>query len=123
VSAETIRRANAVHPIAAVQSEYSLWTLDIQASVIPACRELGIALVPYSPLGRGFLTGQIKKFEDLAPSDWRRNNPRFIGENFQKNMDIVKKLEEIAKEKGCTPSQLALAWVLAQGVDVSLWSI
>jgi aryl-alcohol dehydrogenase-like predicted oxidoreductase len=101
-----------------------LWTLDIQASVIPACRELGIAIVPYSPLGRGFLTGKFRKFEDLHPADTRRhNNPRFIGENFQKNMDLVKKLEEIAKEKGCTPSQLALAWVLAQGVDVSLWVI
>jgi aryl-alcohol dehydrogenase-like predicted oxidoreductase len=110
---ETIRRANATHPISALQTEYSLWTRDPEGEVLPVCRELGIGFVAYSPLGRGFLTGQIKRFEDLAPDDTRRNMPRFQGENFQRNLDLVARVEEIAREKGCTPAQLALAWVLA----------
>ena len=116
--AETIRRAHAVHPITALQSEYSLWTRDPENQVLGACRELGIALVPYSPLGRGFLTGQIKRFEDLREDDYRRFSPRFQGENFQRNLALVKRVEEIAREKKCTPAQLALAWVLAQGNDI-----
>ena len=116
---ETIRRANAVHPIAALQTEYSLWSREPEDEILPLCRELGIGFVPYSPLGRGFLTGQIKRFEDLAPDDFRRMNPRFQGENFEKNLDLVRKVELLAKQKHCTPSQLALAWVLAQGVDVA----
>jgi aryl-alcohol dehydrogenase-like predicted oxidoreductase len=115
---ETIRRAHAVHPITALQSEYSLWTRDPENEVLPICRELGIGLVPYSPLGRGFLSGKIQKAEDLAENDFRRTVPRFQGENFQRNLDLVKKVEEIAREKHCTPAQLALAWVLAQGNDV-----
>jgi aryl-alcohol dehydrogenase-like predicted oxidoreductase len=118
VSPETLRRAHGVHPITAVQSEYSLWSRDPEDGVLDACRKLGVGFVPYSPLGRGFLTGQIKRFEDLAPDDYRRNSPRFQGENFQKNLDLVKHIEEIAKSKGCTPAQLALAWVLAQGDDL-----
>ncbi len=114
----TIRRAHAVHPITALQTEYSLWTRDPEARVLPTVRELGIGFVAYSPLGRGFLTGQIRRFEDLAPDDFRRRSPRFQGENFRKNLDLVHKIEEIAKEKGCTPAQLALAWVLAQGGDI-----
>jgi len=118
-SAETLRRAAKVHPIAALQSEYSLWTRDIEENdVLATCRELGIGFVPYSPLGRGFLSGEIKKFEDLEADDWRRTNPRFQGENFEKNIRLVEKLEEIAKEKDVTASQLALAWVLAQGQDI-----
>jgi aryl-alcohol dehydrogenase-like predicted oxidoreductase len=117
-SAATIRRANAVHPIAALQSEYSLWTRDLEDEVLQTTRELGIALVAYSPLGRGFLTGQIRKFEDLEADDYRRNSPRFQGENFQKNIDLVARVEAIAKEKNCTPGQLALAWLLAQGKDI-----
>jgi aryl-alcohol dehydrogenase-like predicted oxidoreductase len=115
---ETLRRASAVHPITALQTEYSLWTRDPEDGVLAACRELGIGFVAYSPLGRGFLTGQIKRFEDLAEDDYRRNSPRFQGENFRKNLDLVRRIEEIATEKGCTPSQLALAWVTAQGDDV-----
>jgi aryl-alcohol dehydrogenase-like predicted oxidoreductase len=115
---ETLRRASAVHPIAAVQTEYSLWSRDPEAGVLAACRELGIGFVAYSPLGRGFLTGQIKRFEDLAADDYRRLSPRFQGDNFQKNLDLVRRVEEIAKAKRCRPSQLALAWVLAQGNDV-----
>jgi aryl-alcohol dehydrogenase-like predicted oxidoreductase len=115
---ETLRRAAKVHAITALQSEYSLWTRDPEDRVLPTCRELGIGLVAYSPLGRGFLTGQIKHFEDFAPDDYRRNSPRFQGENFQKNLDLVKKVEDLAKQKKCTPSQLALAWVLAQGEDI-----
>jgi len=118
-SSNTIRRGHKVHPISALQSEYSLWTRDIEDEILPAIRELGIGLVPYSPLGRGFLTGQIKTVEDLAPNDFRRHNPRFMGENFKKNLDLVKKIEEIAKRKNCTPGQLALAWVLAQGKDAA----
>ncbi len=118
-SAETIRRANAVHPITALQSEYSLWTRDVEDNdVLATCRELGIGFVPYSPLGRGFLSGEIKRFEDLAEDDYRRHSPRFQGENFDKNLHLVEKIKEIAKEKGITASQLALAWVLAQGQDV-----
>jgi aryl-alcohol dehydrogenase-like predicted oxidoreductase len=116
--AQTLRRAAKVHSITALQSEYSLWTRDPEEEVLPTCRELGIGFVAYSPLGRGFLTGQIKRFEDFAPDDFRRNSPRFQGENFHKNLDLVKKVEEIAREKGCKPSQLALAWVLAQGEDI-----
>ena len=114
----TIRRAHQVHPISALQTEYSLWTRDPETEILPTCRELGIAFVAYSPLGRGFLTGQIKSPNDLAPDDWRRNNPRFQGENFQKNLDLVSRIEAIAKKKGCLPSQLALAWALAQGNDI-----
>lgn len=117
-SAKTLKRASAVHPIAALQSEYSLWSTDIEAEVIPACKELGISLVAYSPLGRGFLTGQIKKFEDLAENDYRRVSPRFQGENFQINLELVREIERMASGKGCTPSQLALAWVLAKGDDL-----
>ena len=114
----TIRRAAAVHPIAALQTEYSLWTRDPEDEVLPTTRELGIAFVAYSPLGRGFLTGQYKRFEDLAPDDFRRSSPRFQGENFQKNLDLVARVASIAQEKKCTPSQLALAWLLAQGQDI-----
>ena len=114
----TLRRAVKVHPIAALQSEYSLWTRDPEEEILATCRELGIGFVAYSPLGRGFLTGQFKKFEDLAADDYRRFSPRFQGENFQKNLDLVKRVEEIAREKQCPPSQLALAWVLAQGGDI-----
>ena len=117
-SPKTIRRANSVHPITALQTEYSLWTRDLETDILPTCRELGIGVVAYSPLGRGFLTGRIKRIEDLAPKDWRRTVPRFQGENFHKNLEAVKVLEQIAKEKGCTPSQLGLAWVLAQGDDI-----
>jgi aryl-alcohol dehydrogenase-like predicted oxidoreductase len=114
----TLRRAAKVHPIAALQTEYSLWTRDPEHKILAACRELGIGFVAYSPLGRGFLTGRFNKFEDLAADDYRRFSPRFQGENFQKNLDLVKRVEEIAREKKCQPSQLALAWVLAQGDDV-----
>jgi len=117
-SAETLRRAAKVHPITALQNEYSLWTRDPEDKVLPACRELGVGLVAYSPLGRGFLTGRFKKFDDFPADDYRRNSPRFQGDNFQKNLDLVHKVEEIAREKSCTSSQLALAWVLAQGEDV-----
>ena len=116
--AETIRRAHAVHPITAVQSEYSLWTRDPEDGVLQTCRELGIGFVPYSPLGRGFLTGQIKRFEDLAEDDYRRQSPRFQGENFQRNRDLVRRVSEVARDKHCSPGQLALAWVLAQGEDI-----
>jgi aryl-alcohol dehydrogenase-like predicted oxidoreductase len=117
-SPATIRRAYAVHPIAALQTEHSLWTRDPEDEVLPTTRELGIAFVAYSPLGRGFLTGQVKKFDDLAADDFRRSSPRFQGENFQKNLDLVARVEEIAKQKKCTPGQLALAWLLAQGPDI-----
>jgi aryl-alcohol dehydrogenase-like predicted oxidoreductase len=116
--AQTLRRASAVHPIAALQSEYSLWSRELEDDVLPACRELGIGLVAYSPLGRGFLTGQIKRFEDLAADDFRRSSPRFMGDNFAKNLDLVARIEELAKAKGVKASQLALAWVLAQGKDI-----
>ena len=117
-SASTIRRAHKVHPIAALQTEYSLWSRDPEDEILATTRELGIAFVAYSPLGRGFLTGQFRRFEDFAPDDYRRNSPRFQGENFQKNLDLVARIETIAKEKKCTPSQLALAWLLAQGQDI-----
>ena len=115
---ETIRRAHSVHPITALQTEYSLWSRDPEDEILPTLRELGIGFVPYSPLGRGFLTGQIKSIDDLAPDDWRRNNPRFQGENLQRNLKLVDEICAIAREKNCEPSQLALAWVLAQGEDV-----
>ena len=117
-SPQTLRRAVKVHPIAALQTEYSLWTRDPEREILSVCRDLGVGFVAYSPLGRGFLTGQFQKFEDLPADDYRRNTPRFQGENFQKNLDLVKRVEEIAKEKRCKPSQLALAWVLAQGNDM-----
>ena len=117
-SPQTLRRAAKVHPITALQTEYSLWTRDPEDEILTTSRELGIGFVAYSPLGRGFLTGQLKRFEDLPADDYRRNTPRFQGENFQKNLDLVRKVEEIAREKGCKPSQLALAWVLAQGEDI-----
>jgi len=116
--AETIRRAHAVHPISALQSEYSLWTRDPEDGTLEVCRELGIGFVAYSPLGRGFLTGQIRSFEDFAPDDFRRMNPRFQGDNFRKNLDLVDRIADIAREKQCTPAQLALAWLLAQGDDI-----
>jgi aryl-alcohol dehydrogenase-like predicted oxidoreductase len=115
---QTIRRAHAVHPISALQTEYSLWSRDPEDEILPTVRELGIGFVPYSPLGRGFLTGQIRSVDDLAADDFRRNSPRFQGENFQKNLDLVGEIEAMAREKGCAPSQLALAWVLAQGDDI-----
>ncbi len=114
----TLCRASAVHPIAALQSEYSLWSRDPEDEIIVTCRDRGIGFVAYSPLGRGFLTGQIKRLEDLAEDDYRRCAPRFQGENFRKNLDLVARIENIAAEKGCAPSQLALAWVLAQGEDI-----
>jgi aryl-alcohol dehydrogenase-like predicted oxidoreductase len=117
-SADTLRRANAVHPIAALQSEYSLWTRDPEDGVLAACRELGVTFVAYSPIGRGFLSGQIKRFEDLAADDYRRMSPRFQGENFARNLALVERIKELATAKGCTATQLALAWVLAQGDDI-----
>lgn len=114
----TIRRAHTIHPIAALQTEYSLWSREPEAEILPLVRELGIGFVPYSPLGRGFLTGRFKSVEDLPADDWRRTNPRFQGENFGRNLAIVKAVDEIAREKSVTPSQLALAWVLAQGDDI-----
>ena len=116
---ETIRRAQAVHPIAALQTEYSLWSREPEDGLLQTVRELGIGFVPYSPLGRGFLTGQIKSIEDLDASDWRRNSPRFQGENFTRNLELVNEVKKIAEEKNCTASQLALAWVLAQGADLA----
>jgi len=115
---ETLRRAQAVHPITALQQEYSLWSRDAEDALFPTCRELGIGIVAYSPLGRGFLTGQIRRFEDFAADDFRRNVPRFQGENFEKNLTLVDKLRELAAAKGVTPSQLALRWVLDQGQDI-----
>jgi aryl-alcohol dehydrogenase-like predicted oxidoreductase len=117
-SPATIRKAHAVHPITALQTEYSLWTRDVENAILPTVRELGIGFVAYSPLGRGFLSGQIKSLDDLAENDFRRHNPRFQGENFQRNIDLVDRVEEIAREKSVTAGQLALAWVLAQGDDV-----
>ena len=115
---DTMRRAVKVHPIAALQSEYSLWSRDIEDTQLPGARALGVGLVAYSPLGRGFLTGQIRRFDDLAADDWRRGSPRFQGENFGKNLELVRRIEGLAKEKGYTSSQLALAWVLSRGDDV-----
>jgi aryl-alcohol dehydrogenase-like predicted oxidoreductase len=117
-STSTIRRAQKEYPISALQTEYSLWTRDPEDEVLPLCRELGIGFVAYSPLGRGFLTGRFRSFEDLPEDDYRRNSPRFQGENFQKNLDLVQRVEEIASRKRCTPAQLALAWLLAQGDDI-----
>lgn len=117
-SAETIRRAARIHPIAALQSEYSLWTRDLEDEVLPACRELGIGFVAYSPLGRGFLTGTIQNPEQLASNDWRRSNPRFQAENFDQNQRLVHAITDLAEERGCTPAQLALAWLLHQGNDI-----
>jgi aryl-alcohol dehydrogenase-like predicted oxidoreductase len=114
----TIRRAHQTYPISALQTEYSLWSRDPEDELISLCRELAITFVPYSPLGRGFLTGRFKSPDDFEPGDWRRNNPRFQGENFQRNLDLVRHIEELAREKGCNPAQLALAWVLAQGEDM-----
>ncbi|KAA0254986.1 aldo/keto reductase [Acidobacteria bacterium ACD] len=114
----TIRRAHATHPVSALQTEYSLWTRDPEDEVLPACRELGIGFVAYSPLGRGFLTGRFRRFEDLPEDDYRRMSPRFQGENFARNLELVARVEEIAREKGCTPAQLALAWLLSRGDDV-----
>lgn len=117
-SSETLERAHQVHPITALQTEYSLWTRDPEDGILETTRKLGITFVPYSPIGRGFLSGEIKKFEDLAADDYRRTSPRFQGENFAKNLELVKKVEALAKQKGCTATQLALAWVLAQGSDI-----
>ena len=116
--AETLRRANRVHPITALQTEYSLWSRDPEAEILPTVRDLGIGFVPYSPLGRGFLTGQFTSPDDLPADDSRRNHPRFQGEAFARNLDLVKEIEALASDKGCTPAQLALAWVLAQGHDI-----
>jgi aryl-alcohol dehydrogenase-like predicted oxidoreductase len=113
-SPETVRRGHAVHPIAAVQTEYSLWSREPEQALLPVLRELGIALVAYSPLGRGFLAGRIRKLEDLAPDDWRRHNPRFQGDNFAKNLAVADRVRELARQKGCTPAQLALAWLLSR---------
>ncbi|KPV42117.1 aldo/keto reductase [Alicyclobacillus ferrooxydans] len=115
---ETIRKANSVHPISALQTEYSLWSRDVEDEILPTVRELGIGFVPYSPLGRGFLTGRFQRFEDLPQDDYRRNSPRFQGENFEKNLALVKLIESMAAEKDCTPAQLALAWLLHQGEDI-----
>src|ERR1700755_1015507 len=115
---DTIRRAHAVHPITALQTEYSLWTRDVESEVLPPCRELGIGFVPYSPLGRGFLSGRFKSPDELDDGDFRKHGPRFTGENLDANLDLAKKVEELAEAKGCTPAQFALAWVLAQGDDV-----
>src|SRR5271165_777511 len=117
-SPKTLRRAVKVHPITALQTEYSLWSREPEEEILATCRELGISFVAYSPLGRGFLTGQFTRFEDLPQDDYRKSSPRFQGENFQRNLDLVHRVEEIAKEKGCTPSQLALAWVLAQDTNI-----
>ena len=114
----TLRRAAAVHPIAALQTEYSLWTRDVEAEILPVCRELGIGFVAYSPLGRGFLSGRLRQAEDLEAGDWRRNSPRFQGGNFSRNLELVRRLEGLAEKKRCTPAQLALAWLLAQGQDI-----
>src|ERR1051326_7365593 len=115
---DTIRRAHRVHPITALQTEYSLWSRDPEDEILPTIRELGIGFVAYSPLGRGFLTGRFRSIDDLPADDYRRNSPRFQGENFQKNLDLVNHIEELARQKGCTPSQLALAWLLARGRDI-----
>jgi aryl-alcohol dehydrogenase-like predicted oxidoreductase len=116
--AQTIRRAHRIHPITALQSEYSLWNRDPEAEIMPTLRELGIGFVPYCPLGRGFLTGRIRRYEDLEPDDYRRGSPRFQGENFGKNLELVERVEEIARRKWVTAGQLALAWVLGQGIDI-----
>ncbi|MBI2221337.1 MAG: aldo/keto reductase [Acidobacteria bacterium] len=117
-AAATIRRAHAVHPITALQTEYSLWTRDVEDDILVTCRELGIGFVAYSPLGRGFLTGRFRRLEDVPEDDWRRNMPRFQGENFARNLELVDRIRELAAKKGCTPAQLAIAWVLAKGEDI-----
>ena len=117
-SAKTLRRANKVHKVTALQSEYSLWTRDVENEILPTCRELGIGFVPFSPLGRGFLTGQIKDTSAFGEKDFRKDNPRFVGDNFKKNLDLVKKLEDMATARKCTAGQIALAWVMAQGSDI-----
>ena len=117
-AAQTIRRAHRVHPITALQTEYSLWSRDVEDEILPTVRELGIGFVAYSPVGRGFLTGQLRGLDDLPEGDWRRNHPRFQGENFQKNLALVARVEQVARERKCTPAQLALAWLLAQGDDI-----
>jgi len=117
-AADTVRRAQAVHPITALQTEYSLWSREPEDAILPTVRELGVGFVPYSPLGRGFLTGQIQRFDDLDADDYRRHTPRFQGENFQRNLDLVARIRDLAAQKNCTPGQLALAWVLAQGEDI-----
>lgn len=118
-SPETIRRAHAVHPVAALQTEYSLWTRDVDDEILPLLRELGIGLVPYSPLGHGLLTGQIRSVEDFTDDDWRKTNPRFVGENFARNIALVDEVRTIGAEVGATPAQTALAWILAQGDDIA----
>lgn len=118
VSGETLRRAHGVHPISAVQSEYSLWSRDVETDILPACRALGVGFVAYSPLGRGFLTGQLTRLEDLPENDWRRSTPRFQPEHFHRNLELVQEVERLARSKGCKPSQLALAWVLSRGEDI-----
>jgi aryl-alcohol dehydrogenase-like predicted oxidoreductase len=110
----TLRRAHGTHPISALQTEYSLWSRDPEEQLLPLCKELGITFVAYSPLGRGFLTGRFKSIEDLGPDDWRRHSPRFQGENFERNLELVRRVQQIAKRKSCEPSQLALAWVMAR---------
>jgi aryl-alcohol dehydrogenase-like predicted oxidoreductase len=117
--ADTIRRAHAVHPITALQTEYSLWTRDVEAELLPLLRQLGVGFVPYSPLGHGFLTGQIRSADDISDDDWRKTNPRFVGENFQRNLRIVDEVQAVAAEAGATPAQVALAWLLAQGSDIA----
>jgi aryl-alcohol dehydrogenase-like predicted oxidoreductase len=116
---DTIRRAHAVYPISALQTEYSLWTRDVEAELLPLLRELGVGFVPYSPLGHGFLTGQIHSVDDISDDDWRKTNPRFIGENFQRNLRIVDEVQAVAAEAGATPAQIALAWLLAQGNNIA----
>jgi aryl-alcohol dehydrogenase-like predicted oxidoreductase len=115
---QTIRRAHAVYSVSALQTEYSLWSRDVEDEILPTCCELGVGFVAYSPLGRGFLTGQFRRFEDLPEGDYRRNSPRFQGENFQKNLELVDRVKEIAEQKGIRPNQLALAWILHQGEDI-----
>jgi aryl-alcohol dehydrogenase-like predicted oxidoreductase len=117
-SPETLKRACAIHPVTALQTEYSLWSRDPEDLILQTCRDLGVGFVAYSPLGRGFLAGKIQRYEDLAPDDYRRNSPRFQGQNFQRNLDLVRRIEQMAAQKGCTASQLALAWVLAQGKEI-----
>ena len=116
---DTIRRAHAVHPLTALQTEYSLWTRDVEAELLPVLRELGVGFVPYSPLGHGFLTGQIRSTDDISDDDWRKTNPRFVGENFQRNLRIVDEVGAVAAEAGATPAQIALAWLLVQGNDIA----
>ena len=116
---DTIRRAHTVHPITALQTEYSLWTRDVEAELLPLLRELGVGFVPYSPLGHGFLTGQIRSTDDISDDDWRKTNPRFVGENFQRNLRIVDEVKAVAAEAAATPAQIALAWLLAQGNDIA----